>query len=1733
MNSKCKFLIVLSLIFIIATIQVRGEKTKGPIMKSEPKGEASCVPPSKDIELSLNLVRAYLKTNGTTWFKGDKAHYEVPKGSGKTSMFSSALWIGGRDAAGQLYVAAMRFAQVGNDYWTGPLTMQKASIDQPTCSKFDKFYRISRLEVEKHIRGFEENDAKYKSSIPKSILEWPATAKATQTEGVSHFLAPFKTLPGNDEMSYNPQLGDYPYYDLPNDLCPWTPPNVKKARECPWLDDYGKECDPLGKKPNPKGLPLPPERVWTRQHESYGWDNKMIYADHVLKGDETIFWFLNDRGGTHSESKCPRSIGLEIRVQAFAFATNDELNKMTFFSYEIINRGSTTLFETYFSQWVDPDVGNGWDDYVGCDVNRGLGYCYNGNELDTGEPFAYGTNPPAVGVDFFQGPYIDPDGSDNPRFCKDSADIISNNLVQQDYCKRFVHHLIKKWGPNGPSDLSETLEHVFEKDTFILRWNNQFAINGVNFGDSIIDNERFGMRRFVFHENKGGNTGDPEGFVDYYNLLRGIWKNGIKMTYGGNGYDESDNAVPCDFMFPKGTDYCNWGTQGVEPDAKKYLRGGRKGTWSEENPKGIGSAPNTPYDRRFMQSAGPFTLKQGACNYITVGIPWARATQGGKMASVALLMVADDKCQALFENCFKLLDGPDAPNLTIREYDQKLILLLSNSPRGNNANEDYQELDNTIPEYRTVQVSRDTTVITNTGDTITFPIISSKTVPNDMYYRFEGYQLFQVIGPEVGATDLDNPSLARPVEQFDIVNFDKDGNPIGRLINWEFDDVLQTSVPVEKVNGKNSGIIHSLEVTKDLFATGNQQLVNYKTYYFIAIAYAYNEFHPFNLENQEGLGGQKLPYLRGRKTAEGTAVTPIAAVPHPPSGHGGVLTLKSDYGSIPNITRVDGQGNGGIALELTKKTIDKIVRGGDKGDYRVRELDYEKNGGPLNIKIVDPLRVRPFNYTIVIKDPYMDSIDHYQKLWETEKKEELKEKYKDTVVMYQKKLEKADVSDRAYWVLTIDNDEVATDDALKEIGLTSTGAADGIPIREFKAQTTIDKFNEQIIFPLGISIGITNKDFTNKQKEVLTNWKRILARCYTPYKAKLLYCQPEKIDVTNDIVFANNGSEWITGLADVNVINIPTNWIRAGTNNLGVWNDSNGATHSVCKFYEEWRLEDAFFPSGEIVEEGSSLINDRAYKDYTGGFGTLCRGTWAPYVLTSPYDNCPQAKYIQPEPQPGITQPTSQFYMFQSLQDTRSQPGYNQTMTNLYSVDVVLTNDKSLWTRCIVLESCPDPTKSEGRALKNEPRKAKSVGKDGKPDGSTDGFGENGDEGMGWFPGYAINLETGERLNIMFSENSDSTLNMYPGLVNGNDMIFNPTSTYAVATKEVAFGLAVFPAGSPISQQMYDPLYFGYDKGTDFLKNTLGIERVWGGMHYVYVCGSSGNTSPIYYLNQGMATQYLRNAKRNFNLKDTVFTMSGQYGPYGGFIDKEKEYPTFECGSYDESKWLVQKFNQYFSIPNTGNSKFVRQNTKMQLFNNVMYTHIPLQPTDVKLQKEWLSCDVTYKIRVTRPYMRYVSRWYESVKDRNEGYSKAVPAEFDYGGFPVYKISTKEQAPIFNDTRVYQSILDNINIVPNPYYGGSYYESNALETMVKIINLPSGLKNNAPVTINIFTVSGILVRTLTKGDNETSYVNWDLKNYKNIPIAGGVYIIHVNCPGIGERTLKFFCTMRPTDLNSF
>ena len=127
---------------------------------------------------------------------------------------------------------------------------------------------------------------------------------------------------------------------------------------------------------------------------------------------------------------------------------------------------------------------------------------------------------------------------------------------------------------------------------------------------------------------------------------------------------------------------------------------------------------------------------------------------------------------------------------------------------------------------------------------------------------------------------------------------------------------------------------------------------------------------------------------------------------------------------------------------------------------------------------------------------------------------------------------------------------------------------------------------------------------------------------------------------------------------------------------------------------------------------------------------------------------------------------------------------------------------------------------------------------------------------------------------------------------------------------------------------------------------------------------------------------------------------------------------------------------------------------------------------------------------------------------------------------PLYTFSTKNVATGTQSDSTLTNVLDIINIVPNPYYAYSKYEASKLDNRVKITNLPE------ECTVSIYNLSGTLIRQYDKADPTTS-LDWDLKNHKNVPIAGGVYIIHVDVPGIGQTILKWNGVMRPIDLDNF
>jgi len=53
-----------------------------------------------------------------------------------------------------------------------------------------------------------------------------------------------------------------------------------------------------------------------------------------------------------------------------------------------------------------------------------------------------------------------------------------------------------------------------------------------------------------------------------------------------------------------------------------------------------------------------------------------------------------------------------------------------------------------------------------------------------------------------------------------------------------------------------------------------------------------------------------------------------------------------------------------------------------------------------------------------------------------------------------------------------------------------------------------------------------------------------------------------------------------------------------------------------------------------------------------------------------------------------------------------------------------------------------------------------------------------------------------------------------------------------------------------------------------------------------------------------------------------------------------------------------------------------------------------------------------------------------------------------------------------------------------------------------------------------------------KLSNLKKTIEWDLKNFASVPIAGGVYYFHVKSDE-GDRIIKWFCITRIPDLNTF
>ncbi|MEN0007037.1 MAG: T9SS type A sorting domain-containing protein, partial [Bacteroidota bacterium] len=288
-----------------------------------------------DTYLHANNIRALLNNSGSLFLdKGGNAQFQAPftNTDSPNSIFAAGLWLGGINAANELFISAPTYGYAGNspanrdyDYLPGPLDTDGNLA--PNCENWDNVWSVARFEIEQHQADYADNNT-VDQPLP-AIYEWPGRGNP-YFEELNGFALPTITEPlapffdNNNDGVYNPDDGDYPIVL--------------------------------------QSTTLPQQITWS---------------------------VFNDL--STGESGINEPLGFEIQLTTWAFNCSDnmQLNNTIFTSYKIINRSNAPLDSLHVGIWNDFDIGCFDDDLVGSapELNTFFAYDIGQDEPDCSNPY--------------------------------------------------------------------------------------------------------------------------------------------------------------------------------------------------------------------------------------------------------------------------------------------------------------------------------------------------------------------------------------------------------------------------------------------------------------------------------------------------------------------------------------------------------------------------------------------------------------------------------------------------------------------------------------------------------------------------------------------------------------------------------------------------------------------------------------------------------------------------------------------------------------------------------------------------------------------------------------------------------------------------------------------------------------------------------------------------------------------------------------------------------------------------------------------------------------------------------------------------------------------------------------------------------------------------------------------------------------------------------------------------
>lgn len=406
-------------------------------------GQANCTSPNRITSLSINNVRASLGLDNSFFNRGTRPGYQVPKvlntnQEGVHAIFTGSLWLAGFDSLNnQLNGFAKLFdGQQPQGLSSGLLQFDANGLpitNENQCLAWNRHFSVTRQEIEVFKNSWQPGISP--TSIPQNVLLWPGRNNPHLILNLAEFTAA--------GVSIDHTLA--PFFDQNND----------------------------------------------------GFYNPVDGDYPEIKGDESVWWVMNDMGRakTFSRGNALRNFGFEVQVEAFAISNpaKSYIDNTTFYHFKVFNKSNVHLHQSWLGFFFDGDLGNYNDDYIQSDVMRGMGMLLNGDSLDENingsfPPYGYGNAIPALGFDFLDGVLADPnDAVDNNR----------NGIVDE-------------------------------------------------------PGERMPMSNFIFFRNDNGpRTGDPASFIEFSNFLQTKWRDGLEAKFNPDGVG---NGFRTKFLYPDSSD---------------------------------------------------------------------------------------------------------------------------------------------------------------------------------------------------------------------------------------------------------------------------------------------------------------------------------------------------------------------------------------------------------------------------------------------------------------------------------------------------------------------------------------------------------------------------------------------------------------------------------------------------------------------------------------------------------------------------------------------------------------------------------------------------------------------------------------------------------------------------------------------------------------------------------------------------------------------------------------------------------------------------------------------------------------------------------------------------------------------------------------------------------------------------------------------------------------------------